>query len=93
LPVQYLHSSTMRQRQRLSLLVAVCKCKAIGVFQQLLLLRMLWLLQARRSADAAAGSRSPGKKLLGMLHLRKATERALMYMPASMRRIPVQVCA
>jgi hypothetical protein len=51
------------------------------------------MLQARTSHDAAAaGSRSPGKKLLGMLHLRKATERAVMYMPASMRRIPVQVC-
>jgi hypothetical protein len=52
------------------------------------------MLQARRSHDAAAaGSRSPGKKLLGMLHLRKATERALMHMPASMRRINVQVRA
>jgi hypothetical protein len=56
-----------------------------------LLLLLLLLLQARKDHASAAASRSPGKKLLGMLHLRKASERALMYMPASMRRIPVQV--
>jgi hypothetical protein len=57
----------------------------------LLLLLLLLLLQARKAHDSAAASRSPSKKLLGMLHLRKATERVLMYVPAGMRRIPVQV--
>ncbi|WIA15084.1 hypothetical protein OEZ85_001781 [Tetradesmus obliquus] len=47
--------------------------------------------EAQQAHESAAASRSPGKKLLGMLHLRKASARALLYLPASMRRIPVQL--
>ncbi|WIA35266.1 hypothetical protein OEZ86_003725 [Tetradesmus obliquus] len=46
--------------------------------------------KTQQAHESAAASRSPGKKLLGMLHLRKASARALLYLPASMRRIPVQ---